>query len=168
MGQKEKDFYIKASANFIHPLKSFIDGQMMLIEKEVKQLELKRLDLGAAKSKSKRSNSPNLNEDLENVKSDYYRQLEFTKQSVGELQLAYKEHGEYLKSFVSIQKEYYKGCLTLLENLEEQIAKEKEEPKQEDSKQEEPKQEDSKQEDSKQEEPKQVEEEVDEEKEIKN
>ena len=54
LGAIEKDFVQKSSDCFLQPLRSFLEGQMKIIQKEKKTLENKRLDLDACKAKLKK------------------------------------------------------------------------------------------------------------------
>jgi endophilin-B len=56
LGYAEKEFIQKASESFAQPLKSFLEGQMKIIQKEKKTLETRRLDLDACKNKVKKHN----------------------------------------------------------------------------------------------------------------
>ena len=57
IGQIEREFANKADANFIKPLKKFLDEEAKALTKERRVLEVKRLDLDSAKSKFKKVRS---------------------------------------------------------------------------------------------------------------
>uniref|UniRef100_A0A6G1SA05 Endophilin-B1 n=1 Tax=Aceria tosichella TaxID=561515 RepID=A0A6G1SA05_9ACAR len=57
LGQVEREFANKADKEFIKPLKKFLDEDAKTLSKEKRLLEVKRLDLDAAKSKVKKVRS---------------------------------------------------------------------------------------------------------------
>lgn len=57
LGQVEREFANKANKEFINPLKKFLDEDAKTLSKEKRVLEVKRLDLDAAKGKVKKVRS---------------------------------------------------------------------------------------------------------------
>lgn len=57
VGQIEREFAAKAERDFIKPLKKFLDEDAKALTREKRVLEVKRLDLDAAKSKFKKVRS---------------------------------------------------------------------------------------------------------------
>ncbi|KAI4871706.1 hypothetical protein NFI96_024851 [Prochilodus magdalenae] len=55
LGSAEKEFIHSAAINFLTPFRNFIDGDYKTISKERKLLQIKRLDLDAAKTRLKKA-----------------------------------------------------------------------------------------------------------------
>lgn len=57
LGQIEREFATKADLEFVRPLKKFLEEDAKALMREKRHLEVKRLDLDAAKNKSKKLRS---------------------------------------------------------------------------------------------------------------
>lgn len=57
LGQVEREYASKADRDFIRPLKKFLDEEAKALTREKRVLEVKRLDLDAAKNKFKKIRS---------------------------------------------------------------------------------------------------------------
>ncbi|XP_062843507.1 endophilin-B1b isoform X2 [Trichomycterus rosablanca] len=57
LGSSEKQFIQSSAINFLTPLRNFIDGDYKTISKERRLLQVKRLDLDAAKTRMKKARS---------------------------------------------------------------------------------------------------------------
>ncbi|KAJ8039571.1 Endophilin-B1 [Holothuria leucospilota] len=134
MGQLEREFLQSSMANFVLPLKKFLDEDMKTIQKERKSLDVKRLDLDASKGKLRKSKSMeaqrnvNIEEvirtaeaELRVAQTEFDRQYEITKLLLEGISTAHSTHLERLKDFVDAQQTYYSKCNEVISELQRQM-----------------------------------------------
>ncbi|CAF0859068.1 unnamed protein product [Brachionus calyciflorus] len=126
LGSIEKEFVQKSSDCFLQPLKSFLEGQMKIIQKEKKILETKRLDLDACKARLKKFNETTpqkleAEEEVRRAQTEFDRQCELTKLLMDELSITYNHHLQCLTDFVDAQLNYYSSCSKILQDVSKQI-----------------------------------------------
>lgn len=132
MGQLEREFLQSSMANFVLPLKKFLDEDMKTIQKERKSLDVKRLDLDASKGKLRKSKSMeaqrNAEAELRVAQTEFDRQYEITKLLLEGISTAHSTHLERLKDFVDAQQTYYSKCNEVISELQRQMGKPEETP----------------------------------------
>lgn len=113
-------------SNFLHQLKTFLEGDMKTIAKEKRTLLAKRLDLDACKAKVKKAQSPEkiqqAEADLRVCQGEFDRQYEVTKLLLDGISTAHANHHRALMNFVEAQAQYYAQCHAYMTELQKQLA----------------------------------------------
>ncbi|XP_058944611.2 endophilin-B1-like isoform X2 [Pocillopora verrucosa] len=126
LGQAERDLKTKSMSNFLHQLKTFLEGDMKTIAKEKRTLLAKRLDLDACKAKVKKAQSPEkiqqAEADLRVCQGEFDRQYEVTKLLLDGISTAHANHHRALMNFVEAQAQYYAQCHAYMTELQKQLA----------------------------------------------
>ncbi|VDI36633.1 endophilin-B [Mytilus galloprovincialis] len=125
IGNAEKEFVQSTANNFLQPLRNFLDGDMKTIQKEKKILEVKRLDLDAAKTKNRRAKSQNTQAeaDLRIAQTEFDRQAEITKLLLEGVNSAHAHHLRCLNDFIEAQMTYYAQCQQYMADLQRQLGR---------------------------------------------
>lgn len=126
LAEAERQFVQSSITIFLFPLKSFLDGDMKIIQKERKSLETKRLDLDAAKSKYKRANPENketVETELRVAQGEFDRQVEVTKLLLEGIASSHAHHLQSLNEFVTGQATYYAQCNHYMTDLQKQLGR---------------------------------------------
>ncbi|XP_020892411.1 endophilin-B1 isoform X1 [Exaiptasia diaphana] len=147
LGASEKEFMKKTDSHFLHPLRSFLEGDMKTIAAERRTLFAKRLDLDSCKAKVKKAQSPEkmqqmhsaaaknkntnslflINEldqaeqELRVAQAEFDRQYEVTKLLLDGINTAHASHHRALLSFVEAQAQYYAQCHQYMQDLQRQL-----------------------------------------------
>jgi endophilin-B len=125
LGQAEKEFVQAASNNFLQPLKGFLDGDMKTVQRERKELENRRLDLDAAKTRLRRvkevAGKTKAEQDLRTAQSEFDRQAEITKLLLEGISSTHAHHLRCLHDFVEAQTNYYAQCHQYMSDLQRQL-----------------------------------------------
>lgn len=131
LGQAHKEFVHSAANDFMQPLKSFLEGEMKSLTRERRTLEVKRLDLDAARSKKKKSKSTHTDApmamadssdtELRHAQAEFDRQLEITRLLLDGLNNSHNHHLRCLNDFVESELQYHQQSLQILEDLRKQL-----------------------------------------------
>ncbi|KXJ18872.1 endophilin-B1 isoform X2 [Exaiptasia diaphana] len=125
LGASEKEFMKKTDSHFLHPLRSFLEGDMKTIAAERRTLFAKRLDLDSCKAKVKKAQSPEkmqqAEQELRVAQAEFDRQYEVTKLLLDGINTAHASHHRALLSFVEAQAQYYAQCHQYMQDLQRQL-----------------------------------------------
>lgn len=133
LGLTYKEFIQSAAVGFMQPLKSFLDGEMKSLTKERRTLEMKRLDLDAARSKQKKmkminsqSSAPvamadSSDTELRHAQAEFSRQLEITRLMLDGLNNSHNHHLRCLNDLVEAELQYHRQSVQILEDLRKQL-----------------------------------------------
>ncbi|CAH3021499.1 unnamed protein product [Porites evermanni] len=126
IGQAGRELKAKSMTNFLHQLKTFLEGDMKTIAKERRTLLAKRLDLDACKTKVRKAQSPEkiqqAEADLRVCQAEFDRQYEVTKLLLDGISTAHANHHRALMNFVEAQAQYYAQCHSYMTELQKQLA----------------------------------------------
>ncbi|ESO04346.1 hypothetical protein HELRODRAFT_79322, partial [Helobdella robusta] len=124
-----KRSFIQTTTNvIINPLKIFLDGDMKTIERELKTLEMKRLDLDAVKTKQKKAANKELaatlmEPELRLAQSNFDRQAEVVKQLLLGITSTHAHHLKCLQEFIISQRNYFDLCLQYTTEFQDSLIK---------------------------------------------
>ncbi|XP_050389646.1 endophilin-B1 isoform X4 [Patella vulgata] len=131
IGTAEREFVTQSVNNFLQPLRNFLEGDMKTIMKEKRLLEVKRLDLDAAKSRLRKAKSPNAQQqddavakaeaDLRAAQTEFDRQAEITKILLEGINSTHAHHLRCLNDFIEAQMTYYAQCQQHMVDLQRQL-----------------------------------------------
>ncbi|CAF1155819.1 unnamed protein product [Rotaria sp. Silwood1] len=131
LGLAHKEFIHSVAVSFMQPLKSFLDGEMKSLTKERRTLEMKRLDLDAAKSKKKKSKLTNSSTtmamadssdiELRHAQAEFDRQLELTRLMLDGLNNSHNHHLRCLNDLVESELQHHRQSVQILEDLRKQL-----------------------------------------------
>jgi len=126
IGTAERDFVEKSMASYLHPLRSFLDNEAKTITKERRQLEVKRLDLDACKSKVKKSaTAEKMREaeiELRQAQSEFDRQYEITKLLLEGVATSQSNHLAALNGLVEALNIYHTQCQQYAAELQTELS----------------------------------------------
>jgi len=125
LGALTREFIQTTVNKFLHPLQTFLDGDMKILQKEKSLLETRRLDLDAVKSKVKRTKPPvteQLEAELKTAQSDFDTQLDVTKKILDSIDKAHTEHIRHLQDFIEAQAVYFSQAQQLMGDLKKQLS----------------------------------------------
>ncbi|CAG9771215.1 unnamed protein product [Ceutorhynchus assimilis] len=139
LGQIERDFICSAGMCYTQPLRKFLDTEMKTILKEQSVLEMKRLDLDAAKNRVRKARGllgttagkddvpPEIlleqaERDLRIAQSEFDRQTEITKLLLEGLSSSHAAHLRCLYEFVETQARFYSQCTTIMTDLQRELS----------------------------------------------
>lgn len=117
---------IQSSAiNFLTPFRNFLEGDFKTILKERKLLQVKRLDLDAAKTKLKKARMTDARvaaeQELRMTQSEFDRQAEITRLLLEGVSSTHAHHLRCLNDFVEAQTTYYAQCYQYMVDLQKQL-----------------------------------------------
>ncbi|ESO85878.1 hypothetical protein LOTGIDRAFT_130216 [Lottia gigantea] len=125
VGTAEREFVAQSVNNYLQPLRNFLEGDMKTIMKEKKLLEVKRLDLDAAKSRLRKAKSPGAQQqaeaDLRTAQTDFDRQAEITKILLEGINSTHAHHLRCLNDFIEAQMAYFAQCQQYMVDLQRQL-----------------------------------------------
>ncbi|KAL8612195.1 hypothetical protein ACOMHN_018484 [Nucella lapillus] len=124
MGSAEREFVCSTINNFLTPLHNFLEGDMKTIQKEKKLLEVKRLDLDAAKSRLRKAKSTSVQQaeaDLRSAQAEFDRQSEITKILLEGINSTHAHHLRCLNDFIEAQVKFYAQCQQYMTDLQRQL-----------------------------------------------
>lgn len=125
MGNAEKDFVHESFSKVLGPLKGYLDTDMKSITRNKRILEVKRLDLDAAKAKAKKATTPDrLREtelELKQAQDEYDEQFEITKRLLEGVGSAHNKQLESLNVFVQSLGFYHAQCQQTLSELQAEM-----------------------------------------------
>ncbi|XP_072524962.1 endophilin-B1b isoform X2 [Salminus brasiliensis] len=125
LGSAEKEFIHSSAINFLTPFRNFIEGDYKTISKERKLLQIKRLDLDAAKTRLKKARVADARSaaetELRIAQSEFDRQAEITRLLLEGISSTHAHHLRCLNDFVDAQAAYYAQCYQYMVNLQKQL-----------------------------------------------
>ncbi|KAG7320050.1 hypothetical protein KOW79_017193 [Hemibagrus wyckioides] len=125
LGGSEREFIQSSAINFLTPFRNFIDGDYKTISKERKLLQVKRLDLDAAKTRLKKARVADARSaaemELRIAQSEFDRQAEITRLLLEGISSTHAHHLRCLSDFVDAQAVYYAQCYQYMVNLQKQL-----------------------------------------------
>uniref|UniRef100_A0A3Q1JII5 Endophilin-B1 n=1 Tax=Anabas testudineus TaxID=64144 RepID=A0A3Q1JII5_ANATE len=137
IGGAEREFIQSAAINFLTPFRNFLEGDFKTILKERKLLQVKRLDLDAAKTRLKKARmadaravycnvlcllaSSQAEQELRMTQSEFDRQAEITRLLLEGVSSTHAHHLRCLNDFVEAQTTYYAQCYQYMVDLQKQL-----------------------------------------------
>ncbi|CAF3014198.1 unnamed protein product [Rotaria socialis] len=133
LGHIYKDFIQSSVMGYMQPLKSFLEGEMKSITKERRTLEMRRLDLDAARSKQKKSkmlsrnnNTPvamadSSDADVRHAQAEFERQYHITRLTLDGLPNAQNHHLSCLFDLIESELQYHQKSVQILEEFHKKI-----------------------------------------------
>ncbi|XP_026863033.2 endophilin-B1a [Electrophorus electricus] len=125
IGGAEREFIQSSAINFLTPFRNFLEGDFKTILKERKLLQVKRLDLDAAKTKLKKARVMEARaaaeQDVKMTQSEFDRQAEITRLLLEGVSSTHAHHLRCLNDFVEAQTTYYAQCYQYMVDLQKQL-----------------------------------------------
>ncbi|CAF1650422.1 unnamed protein product [Adineta ricciae] len=130
LGLAYKDFIQSSAMGYIQPLRSYLEGEMKSITKERRTLEMKRLDLDAARCKQKKNKMLNNTSstladssdvEVRNAQAEFDRQYHITHLMLGGLQNSQNHHLGCLYDLIESEVQYHRKSLQILEELHKKL-----------------------------------------------
>ncbi|EDO38201.1 predicted protein [Nematostella vectensis] len=125
LASAERDFMTKSVSHYLHPLKSFLEGDMKTISTERRTLLAKRLDLDSCKAKVRKAQTPERIQQAESelrvAQAEFDRQYEVTKLLLDGIATSHANHHRALQSFIEAQAQYYAQCFQYMQDLQRQL-----------------------------------------------
>lgn len=125
IGGAERELIQSSAINFLTPFRNFLEGDFKTILKERKLLQVKRLDLDAAKTRLKKARVADARavaeQDLRMTQSEFDRQAEITRLLLEGVSSTHAHHLRCLNDFVEAQTTYYAQCYQYMVDLQKQL-----------------------------------------------
>ncbi|XP_076826665.1 endophilin-B1a [Brachyhypopomus gauderio] len=125
VGGANREFIQSSATNFLTPFGNFLEGDFKTILKERKLLQMRRLDLDAAKTKVKKAKVAEARaaaeQDLKVTQSEFDRQAEITRLLLEGVSSTHAHHLRCLNDFVEAQTTYYAQCYQYMVDLQKQL-----------------------------------------------
>ncbi|KAK6292977.1 endophilin-B1a [Coregonus clupeaformis] len=125
IGGAEREFIQSSAINFLTPFRNFLEGDFKTILKERKLLQVKRLDLDAAKTRLKKARVADARavaeQDLRMTQSEFDRQAEITRLLLEGVSSTHAHHLRCLTDFVEAQTTYYAQSYQYMVDLQKQL-----------------------------------------------
>ncbi|XP_029003126.1 endophilin-B1-like [Betta splendens] len=125
IGGAEREFIQSAAINFLTPFRNFLEGDFKTILKERKLLQVKRLDLDAAKTRAKKARMGDAKavaeQELRMTQSEFDRQAEITRLLLEGVSSTHAHHLRCLNDFVEAQTTYYAQSYQYMVDLQKQL-----------------------------------------------
>ncbi|KAF4088527.1 hypothetical protein AMELA_G00083720 [Ameiurus melas] len=125
IGGAERELIQSSAINFLTPFRNFLEGDFKTILKERKLLQIKRLDLDAAKTKLKKAKMAEARaaaeQELKVTQSEFDRQAEITRLLLDGVSSTHAHHLRCLNDFVEAQTTYYAQCYQYMVDLQKQL-----------------------------------------------
>ncbi|XP_008305850.1 endophilin-B1a isoform X2 [Cynoglossus semilaevis] len=125
IGGAERELIQSAAINFLTPFRNFLEGDFKTILKERKLLQVKRLDLDAAKTRLKKARVGDARavaeQELRMTQSEFDRQAEITRLLLEGVSSTHAHHLRCLNDFVEAQATYYAQCYQYMVDLQKQL-----------------------------------------------
>ncbi|XP_061661644.1 endophilin-B1a [Syngnathoides biaculeatus] len=125
IGGAERELIQSSAINFLTPFRNFLEGDFKTILKERKLLQVKRLDLDAAKTRLKKARMGDARaaaeQELRMTQSEFDRQAEITRLLLEGVSSTHAHHLRCLNDFVEAQVIYYAQCFQYMVNLQKQL-----------------------------------------------
>lgn len=121
IGQAEKRLQEKGRTEFMAPLKAFLEIDIKNAMQERRNLNIRRIDLDAAKGKVKKTTSAEkiqaAEAELRMIQHSFDEQLEQTRSVLKKIVETHVSHYGHLQSFVAAQQEFYSECVSQLSEV---------------------------------------------------
>uniref|UniRef100_A0A8C6WKA1 Endophilin-B1 n=1 Tax=Neogobius melanostomus TaxID=47308 RepID=A0A8C6WKA1_9GOBI len=125
IGGAERELIQCSAINFLTPFRNFLEGDFKTILKERKLLQVKRLDLDAAKTRLKKARMTDARaaaeQELRMTQSEFDRQAEITRLLLEGVSSTHAHHLRCLNDFVEAQTTYYAQCYQYMVDLQKQL-----------------------------------------------
>ncbi|XP_062235565.1 endophilin-B1a [Platichthys flesus] len=125
LGGAERELIHSAAINFLTPFRNFLEGDFKTILKERKLLQVKRLDLDAAKTRVKKARMSDARavaeQELRMTQSEFDRQAEITRLLLEGVSSTHAHQLRCLNDFVEAQTTYYAQCYQYMVDLQKQL-----------------------------------------------
>uniref|UniRef100_A0A8C2ZHY1 SH3-domain GRB2-like endophilin B1a n=1 Tax=Cyclopterus lumpus TaxID=8103 RepID=A0A8C2ZHY1_CYCLU len=125
IGGAERELIQSSAINFLTPFRNFLEGDFKTILKERKLLQVKRLDLDAAKTKLKKARMADgraaAEQEMRMTQSEFDRQAEITRLLLEGVSSTHAHHLRCLNDFVEAQTTYYAQCYHYMVDLQKQL-----------------------------------------------
>uniref|UniRef100_A0A4W3HP85 Endophilin-B1 n=1 Tax=Callorhinchus milii TaxID=7868 RepID=A0A4W3HP85_CALMI len=128
IGVAERELVQTSAISFLTPLRNFLEGDYRTISKERRLLQIKRLDLDAAKARVKkakvadaRSTVSEAEGEMRFTQSEFDRQAEITRLLLEGISSTHAHHLRCLNDFVEAQMTYYAQCYQYMVDLQKQL-----------------------------------------------
>ncbi|GAA6102353.1 endophilin-B1a [Tachysurus ichikawai] len=125
IGGAERELIQSSAINFLTPFRNFLEGDFKTILKERKLLQIKRLDLDAAKTKLKKAKMAEARaaaeQELKVTQSEFDRQAEITRLLLEGVSSTHAHHLRCLNDFVEAQTTYYAQSYQYMVDLQKQL-----------------------------------------------
>ncbi|KAM8882001.1 endophilin-B1a [Synchiropus picturatus] len=125
IGCAERELIQSSAINFLTPLRNFLEGDFKTILKERKLLQVKRLDLDAAKTRLKKARMADARaaaeQELRMTQSEFDRQAEITRLLLEGVSSTHAHHLRCLNDFVEAQTTYYAQSYQYMVDLQKQL-----------------------------------------------
>ncbi|CAL1596555.1 unnamed protein product [Knipowitschia caucasica] len=125
IGGAERELIHSSAINFLTPFRNFLEGDFKTILKERKLLQVKRLDLDAAKTRLKKARMTDARaaaeQELRMTQSEFDRQAEITRLLLEGVSSTHAHHLRCLNDFVEAQTTYYAQCYQYTVDLQKQL-----------------------------------------------
>ncbi|XP_020786224.1 endophilin-B1a [Boleophthalmus pectinirostris] len=125
IGGAERELIQSSAINFLTPFRNFLEGDFKTILKERKLLQVKRLDLDAAKTRLKKARMTDARaaaeQELRMTQSEFDRQAEITRLLLEGVSSTHAHHLRCLNDFVEAQTTYYAQCYQYMVDLQKQL-----------------------------------------------
>ncbi|KAM6971420.1 LOW QUALITY PROTEIN: endophilin-B1a [Tautogolabrus adspersus] len=125
IGGAERELIQSSAINFLTPFRNFLEGDFKTILKERKLLQVKRLDLDAAKTRLKKARMADARaaaeQELRMTQSEFDRQAEITRLLLEGVSSTHAHHLRCLNDFVEAQTTYYAQCYQYMVDLQKQL-----------------------------------------------
>lgn len=125
IGGAERELIQSSAINFLTPFRNFLEGDFKTILKERKLLQVKRLDLDAAKTRLKKARMADgraaAEQELRMTQSEFDRQAEITRLLLEGVSSTHAHHLRCLNDFVEAQSTYYAQCYQYMVDLQKQL-----------------------------------------------
>uniref|UniRef100_A0A8C6SYE5 Endophilin-B1 n=1 Tax=Neogobius melanostomus TaxID=47308 RepID=A0A8C6SYE5_9GOBI len=127
IGGAERELIQCSAINFLTPFRNFLEGDFKTILKERKLLQVKRLDLDAAKTRLKKARMTDARaaaeQELRMTQSEFDRQAEITRLLLEGVSSTHAHHLRCLNDFVEAQTTYYAQCYQYMVDLQKQLGR---------------------------------------------
>ncbi|XP_045919619.1 endophilin-B1a [Micropterus dolomieu] len=124
IGGAERELIKTAAIHFLTPFRNFLEGDFKTIQKERKLLQVKRLDLDAAKTRVKKARMADKNaaeQEMRMTQSEFDRQAEITRLLLEGVSSTHAHQLRCLNDFVEAQTTYYAQCYQYMVDLQKQL-----------------------------------------------
>ncbi|XP_029693446.1 endophilin-B2b isoform X4 [Takifugu rubripes] len=135
LGGAEREFLHIATANFLSPLRNFLEGDWRTISKERRLLENRRLDLDICKARLKKAKQAEakaalLSEEVDKAEhelrvaqTEFDRQAEVTRLLLEGISSTHLNHLRCLHDFAEAQATYYAQCHHYMQDLQRELSR---------------------------------------------
>ncbi|XP_065918989.1 endophilin-B1-like [Dysidea avara] len=121
IGEAEKRLLEKGHTEFIAPLKAFLEIDIKNALRERRTLNIRRIDLDAAKAKVKRTTSAEriqaAEAELRMIQHSFDEQVEVTRSVLKKIVETQTTHNGYIQALIAAQREFFSECVSQLNEI---------------------------------------------------